>query len=152
MTPKVGPERDHVYHLYVVRTKKRDALREYLTDAGVATLLNYPKALPFYPAYAYLEHKPGDFPIAYRNQARILSLPIYPEITDAMIEYVVGRIKKAFDHVSRGGSITRAKQSVSNRNTNGRTKSKVVAISLPKRSAEMSAVVHNVAKTMDTKV
>jgi dTDP-4-amino-4,6-dideoxygalactose transaminase len=96
ITPKVAPDRDHVYHLYVIRTDKRDALKKHLADAGVATVLNYPKALPFYPAYAYLGHTPKDFPVAYANQSRILSLPIFPEMTDAMIEYVVGQIRGFF--------------------------------------------------------
>jgi dTDP-4-amino-4,6-dideoxygalactose transaminase len=86
--PKVAPDRDHVYHLYVIRTEKRDALRKHLADNGIATVLNYPKALPFYPAYAYLGHTPHDFPVAYANQSRILSLPIYPEITGEMLGYV----------------------------------------------------------------
>jgi dTDP-4-amino-4,6-dideoxygalactose transaminase len=85
ITPKVGPDRDHVYHLYVIRTENRDALKEYLTQAGISTVLNYPKALPFYPAYEYLGHVPQDFPVAYFNQSRILSLPIYPEMTKEMI-------------------------------------------------------------------
>jgi len=85
ITPKLGPARDHVYHLYVIRTENRDALREHLTQAGISTVLNYPKALPFYPAYAYLGHVPQDFPVAYFNQSRILSLPIYPEMTKEMI-------------------------------------------------------------------
>ncbi|CAN5659643.1 DegT/DnrJ/EryC1/StrS family aminotransferase [soil metagenome] len=92
ITPKVGPEREHVYHLYVIRAEMRDALRQHLTDAGVTTVLNYPKALPFYRAYAYLDHRPGDFPMAYRNQSRILSLPIYPEMDDARINYVAEQI------------------------------------------------------------
>ena len=91
-TPEIARDRDHVYHLYVIRTGKRDALKKHLADAGIATVLNYPKALPFYPAYAYLGHKPADFPVAYANQSRILSLPIFPEMTDQMIEYVVGQI------------------------------------------------------------
>lgn len=86
--PQIAPDRDHVYHLYVIRTERRDALKKHLGDAGISTVLNYPKALPFYPAYAYLGHKPADFPAAYANQSRILSLPIYPEITQAMIEHV----------------------------------------------------------------
>jgi dTDP-4-amino-4,6-dideoxygalactose transaminase len=98
VTPKVGPHRDHVYHLYVIRTEKRDALRKHLTDAGIATVLNYPKALPFYPAYAYLGHVPEDFPAAYANQSRILSIPIYPEMTDEMIEYVAGQITTALNY------------------------------------------------------
>lgn len=92
-TPAVASGRDHVYHLYVIRTLKRDALKKHLADAGVATVLNYPKALPFYPAYAYLGHKPGDFPVAHANQSRILSLPIYPELTEAMQDYVVEKVK-----------------------------------------------------------
>jgi dTDP-4-amino-4,6-dideoxygalactose transaminase len=95
-TPKVGRDRDHVYHLYVIRTEQRDALRRQLTDAGVATVLNYPKALPFYPAYSYLAHTPADFPIAYANQSRILSLPIYPEMSPEMAGYVVSAIVDAF--------------------------------------------------------
>jgi dTDP-4-amino-4,6-dideoxygalactose transaminase len=94
--PAVAPDRDHVYHLYVIRTDKRDALKKFLADAGVATVLNYPKALPFYPAYAYLGHSPEDFPQAYANQSRILSLPIYPEMTDEMIAYVAGKITEYF--------------------------------------------------------
>ena len=96
VTPKVALDRDHVYHLYVIRTEKRDALRKDLTNAGIATVLNYPKALPFYPAYAYLSHAPQDFPVAYANQSRILSLPIYPEMTEEMIAYIVDRIESFF--------------------------------------------------------
>jgi dTDP-4-amino-4,6-dideoxygalactose transaminase len=92
VTPKVAPNREHVWHLYVIRSEKRDALRKHLADAGVSTVVNYPKALPFYPAYAYLGHAPEDFPRAHANQSRILSLPIYPEITGEMVGYVADRI------------------------------------------------------------
>lgn len=94
--PTVAPDRDHVYHLYVVRTDRRDDLKKHLADAGIATVLNYPKALPFYPAYAYLGHQPQDFPVAYANQSRILSLPIYPEMTKEMIGYVAAAIRGFF--------------------------------------------------------
>jgi dTDP-4-amino-4,6-dideoxygalactose transaminase len=96
ITPAVAPERDHVYHLYVIRTASRDALKKHLAEAGISTVLNYPKALPFYPAYAYLGGKPGDFPVAYSNQSRILSLPIYPEMPDEMISYVGEEIADFF--------------------------------------------------------
>jgi dTDP-4-amino-4,6-dideoxygalactose transaminase len=96
VTPKVAPGRDHVYHLYVIRTEKRDALKKHLAEAGIATVLNYPKALPFYPAYAYLGHKPDDFPVAHANQSRILSLPIFPEISEEMISYVAGKNTEFF--------------------------------------------------------
>jgi len=94
--PKVAPGREHVYHLYVIRTGKRDALKKFLGDAGISTVLNYPKALPFYPAYAYLGHRPEDFPVAYANQSRILSLPIYPELTAAMQACVAEQIAGFF--------------------------------------------------------
>ena len=97
VTPKVAPDRDHVYHLYVISTEKRDALKKHLGDAGIPTVLNYPKALPFYPAYAYLGHSPKEFPAAYANQSRILSLPIYPEMTEEMVEYVVNHIRGVFN-------------------------------------------------------
>jgi dTDP-4-amino-4,6-dideoxygalactose transaminase len=100
VTPAVAEGRYHVYHLYVIRTEKRDALKKHLAAAGIPTVLNYPKALPFYSAYAYLKAEPGDFPVAHGNQSRILSLPIYPEMTDGMIDFVANEIKGFFDRKS----------------------------------------------------
>jgi dTDP-4-amino-4,6-dideoxygalactose transaminase len=105
ITPKVDPGRDHVYHLYVIRTENRDALREYLTEAGISTGLNYPRALPFYPAYAHLGHIPRDFPAACFNQSRILSLPIYPEMTKEMITHTVDCIASFFKEFQEPDSI-----------------------------------------------
>jgi len=96
IVPMVGTSRNHVYHLYVIRSDRRNALRKHLTDNGVATVLNYSKALPFYPAYSYLGHKPIDFPVAYAHQSRILSLPIYPEMSEEQIDYVVAQIHVFF--------------------------------------------------------
>jgi dTDP-4-amino-4,6-dideoxygalactose transaminase len=92
VTPVVAVGRDHVYHLYVIRTSKRDELRKNLAGKGIQTVLNYPKALPFYPAYSRLKHVPADFPVAYANQSQILSLPIYPEMTDEMVSYVADSV------------------------------------------------------------
>lgn len=97
VTPSVAPGREHVYHLYVIRTDQRDALKNHLAKAGIDTILNYPKALPFYPAYAYLAAQPCMFPVAYRNQSRILSLPLYPEMTDEMVDYVAEQIRAFFN-------------------------------------------------------
>ena len=96
VTPRIASDREHVYHLYVIRTENRDPLKKHLSDAGISTVINYPKALPLYPAYAYLGHKTDDFPIAYANQSRILSLPIYPEMTEKMISYVAECITRCF--------------------------------------------------------
>lgn len=93
-TPQVAAGREHVYHLYVIRTEKRDALMKQLKERGVSTVLNYPTALPFLPAYRYLGHRPEDFPVAHANQSRILSLPIFPEMTAEQIERVVAAIRE----------------------------------------------------------
>jgi dTDP-4-amino-4,6-dideoxygalactose transaminase len=89
-----------VYHLYVIRSSHRDALKKHLADAGVTTVLNYPKALPFYPAYAYLKHTPSDFPVAFEHQSRILSLPIFPELSADMRDYTVDCIRGYFASLS----------------------------------------------------
>lgn len=83
----------HVYHLYVIKVPNRDKLKDYLEASGIQTVINYPKALPFYKAYEYLEHVPQDFPVAYENQSKILSLPIHPFITGEEQEYVAKKIR-----------------------------------------------------------
>ncbi len=95
-TPHIAAGRTHVYHLYVICCDRRDELKAYLANRGVPTVLNYPKALPFYPAYGYLGHKPGDFPRAFANQSRILSLPIYPEMSEAQVDYVASHIRQFY--------------------------------------------------------
>jgi len=92
--PKIDPQARHVFHLYVIRSEKRDELRAYLGSKGIATGIHYPTALPFLRAYAYLGHGPKDFSMAYDYQSKILSLPIYPEMTDEMIGHVADRIKE----------------------------------------------------------
>jgi dTDP-4-amino-4,6-dideoxygalactose transaminase len=94
--PCIATGRDHVYHLYVIRTNFRDPLREYLKTRGIETVLNYPRALPFYPAYAYLGHQPVDFPNAACDQSQILSLPLFPEMADEQTDYVIESIRSFF--------------------------------------------------------
>ena len=73
--------RTHVYHLYVIQHSHRDALAAHLNANGVQTGINYRVALPFLEAYRRFGHRPEQFPNAHRNQARILSLPLFAEIT-----------------------------------------------------------------------
>ncbi len=87
--PAVAAGREHVWHLYVIQHEHRDELRRHLDAHGVQTVINYPVALPFLPAYAHLEHRPSDFPNAHYHQSRILSLPMFPEMTDEQIDAVV---------------------------------------------------------------
>lgn len=91
-TPEVAAEREHVWHLYVVQHSQRDDLARHLLEHGIQTAVNYPVSLPFLPAYQRLGHKPSEFPVAYGHQSRILSLPIFAELSDAQIERVVAAI------------------------------------------------------------
>jgi dTDP-4-amino-4,6-dideoxygalactose transaminase len=90
--PVVLTGREHVYHLYVIRCEERDALNAHLRRRGIQTSINYPIALPFVPAYSRLNHFPNHFPNAFANQSRILSLPIFPEMTNAQMTIVVSAI------------------------------------------------------------
>lgn len=83
----------HVYHLYVVRTKNREKVKKYLEDQGISTGVHYPIPLPFLKAYSYLEHKPEDFPIAYKLKDEILSIPIHGDMTDEQVWYVIENVK-----------------------------------------------------------
>ncbi len=94
--PKIRPGATHVYHLYVIKTAHRDALKSYLAGREIETAIHYPTALPLLKAYARLGVSPSDIPMASHNQSRILSLPIYPEMSEDMIEYVVGAVRSFF--------------------------------------------------------
>lgn len=94
--PSMPAESRCVFHLYVVRCEERDALRDHLKKEGIETGIHYPIALPFLRAYAHFGHTAKDFPVAHRLQDEILSLPMYPELTDKEIECVVGAIKRFY--------------------------------------------------------
>jgi len=79
--PSVAAGRSHVYHLYTIQHPRRDALAAHLNANGVQTAINYPTALPFLAAYSRLKHRPEQFPNAFAAQSRILSLPMFAEIT-----------------------------------------------------------------------
>jgi dTDP-4-amino-4,6-dideoxygalactose transaminase len=87
--PFVAEGREHVYHLYVIRHAMRDQLASFLADKGTQRLINYPVALPFLPAYSRYGHCAGEFPNAWSQQAKVLSLPIFAEMTDQQVELVI---------------------------------------------------------------
>jgi dTDP-4-amino-4,6-dideoxygalactose transaminase len=96
------PFSSHVYHLLVVETAERDALRAHLAAAGIQTGVHYPVPIHLQPAYADLGHKQGDFPRAERLAGRMLSLPMYPELRPAQIAMVADEVRRYF--ASRGRS------------------------------------------------
>jgi len=96
ITPFEAEYAKHVYHLYVIRTEKRDELQEYLKSKGIGTGLHYPIPLHLQKAYEYLGYKEGDFPVAEECAKYIISLPMFPELTREEIEKVVSEIKRFF--------------------------------------------------------
>lgn len=94
--PKIAVGATHVYHLYVIRTERRDELQQYLTKEGVGTLIHYPIPPHLQEAYKHLGFKNGDFPIAEEIAKTCLSLPMYPGITREKIEYVSNAIINFF--------------------------------------------------------
>lgn len=81
--------RDHVHHVFAIRTPMRDALAAALRQEGVATGIHYPRPVHLQPAYADLGYREGDFPVAEAIARETLSLPIYPELTPDQIDHVV---------------------------------------------------------------
>jgi dTDP-4-amino-4,6-dideoxygalactose transaminase len=83
-----------VYHLYIVRTKQesRQGLQDHLKSKGIATGIHYPIALPNLKAYSYLNHVEGDFPEATKASKEILSLPMYPELSESQIQFIAQEI------------------------------------------------------------
>ncbi len=94
--PSIRPNSKHSFHLYVIRTEKRDELASFLKERGVATAIHYPTILPLLPAYQYLGHDASDFPVSYKAQQEILSLPMFPELSDEHIAHVTSSIKEFF--------------------------------------------------------
>lgn len=84
-----------VYHQYVVRVPNRDVVLSRLRTAGVAAQIHYPIPLHLQPAYSFLGYGAGDFPETERAASTVLSLPIYPEITEEQRRYVVEQLKSA---------------------------------------------------------
>jgi dTDP-4-amino-4,6-dideoxygalactose transaminase len=91
--PTVSPHVEHVYHQYVVRTPHRDALQSWLKSQGVGTLVHYPQAIHQQPAYADRLSSAGPLSCSEEAAAHVLSLPIYPELTDAQIENVAATLR-----------------------------------------------------------
>ncbi|MBI5056311.1 MAG: DegT/DnrJ/EryC1/StrS family aminotransferase [Nitrospirae bacterium] len=96
VVPKEMESVRHVYHLYVVQVPKRNELQNFLSQNGISTGLHYPVPLHLQQAYKSLGYKKGDFQIAETQMDKILSLPMYPELTSAQIQYVVSKIKEFY--------------------------------------------------------
>jgi dTDP-4-amino-4,6-dideoxygalactose transaminase len=92
--PAVPPDSMHVFHLYVVRHPDRAGLQEALLDRGVETLVHYPRPVHRHPAYALLARE-GRLETSERLAREVLSLPLYPELTEGEVEQVAGAVRES---------------------------------------------------------
>ena len=93
--PATLPGNEHVWHLYVVRVARRDAVLAALQGAGIGAGIHYPHPVHLLGAYAHLGHGPGDFPVAEAAAGEILTLPLFPGITAAQQERVARELAAA---------------------------------------------------------
>jgi len=87
-TPVLETDKTHVFHLYVIQVENRDKVKDELEKRGIQTAVHYPKALPFLEAYSSNNYTQHDFPVAFTQQDKILSLPIFPELSETDIDYI----------------------------------------------------------------
>jgi dTDP-4-amino-4,6-dideoxygalactose transaminase len=92
VTPSETPEATHVYHLYVIRTTRRDELQIYLREQGIGAAIHYPVPIHLQPFYSEDGFRKGQFPVTERVCDEILSLPMFPEMTTDQIEYVAQKV------------------------------------------------------------
>ena len=95
--PREADYAESVYHVYAVRHPRRDELKRHLEANQIGCALHYPLPLHLQKCYAFLGHKPGDFPVAEKAARECLSLPIYPEMTEAQVRRVADCIRAFFD-------------------------------------------------------
>ena len=93
--PEEAPYAKHVYHLFVIRKEEREELQKSMKENGIGTAIHYPTPLPLLKAYDHLGYKKEDFPVATGYASKILSIPMFPELSDEHMKHVSEIIGKA---------------------------------------------------------
>lgn len=93
LLPEEAPSCEHVYHLFVIRSKQRDALAAYLKAENIETGIHYPTPIHLQPAFTHLGYSRGSFPVTEQLAAEMLSLPMFPELTEAEIQRVADAVR-----------------------------------------------------------
>ncbi len=96
-TPLKREISDHFYHLYVISCESRDELQRFLSNKGVSTGIHYPIAIPFLDSYKFLNYDSQKLPETFKNQTKILSLPMFSTLREREIEYVTDSIKEFYE-------------------------------------------------------
>ncbi len=94
--PSIAQNRDHIFHLFVIHTKRRDELMDHLHSRSVMAQIHYPVPIHLQKAYKELGHKRGDFPNSEYSAKHELSLPLYAELTKEQIDYVIKSVRSFF--------------------------------------------------------
>jgi len=97
-TPSVKNHEQPVFHRFMIQHKRRDKLQAFLEEQQIQTAVNYPIPLHLQESAQHLGYKKGDFPVAEEQAKSILSIPLYPELKDSQIEYVIAKIKRFFQN------------------------------------------------------
>ena len=95
-TPVVRPENESIFNQYTIRVPRRDALQAFLKERGIGTAIYYPLPLHLQPCFAYLGYREGQCPESERAAGEVLSLPIFPELSDAQLDEVVAGVRAFF--------------------------------------------------------
>lgn len=94
-TPVIADDNTHVYGQYTIRVQNRDAVGEYLKNAGIPVAIHYPKCLHEQPAFAFCGYRRGDFPESEKASREVLSLPMHPYLNDETIDHIVNTVIEA---------------------------------------------------------
>ncbi|MCK5557999.1 MAG: DegT/DnrJ/EryC1/StrS family aminotransferase, partial [Candidatus Hydrogenedentes bacterium] len=98
-TPYIAPENVSVYTVYTIRVRERDKVAEYLGREGIGWAVHYPRPLPLQKCFDYLGYKEGDLPNCEQASKEVLSIPMYPELSQQQMDAVVGALANALDNV-----------------------------------------------------
>jgi dTDP-4-amino-4,6-dideoxygalactose transaminase len=91
--PTTDPANEHIFHQYTIRAERRDELQQHLNDSGVGNKIYYPVALHLQPCFDNLGYRPGSLPTTEEAMTTVLSLPIYPELTESQVNRVVDEVR-----------------------------------------------------------
>ncbi len=94
--PVIDPANEHIFHQYTVRAERRDDLRAFLQGKGIGCMIYYPVGLHMQPCFGDLGYRPGSLPVTEQAMKEVISLPVYPELTDAQQDEVIGAIREFY--------------------------------------------------------
>ncbi len=94
--PPTDSANEHIFHQYTIRAERRDELQQYLNGSGVGNKIYYPLALHLQPCFAHLGYRPGSLPVTEEAMTTVLSLPIYPELTESQVGSVVDEVREFY--------------------------------------------------------